>query len=298
MIKRLSLIITAMLLVLMISACGTSSEKKEDADAKEEKGGSEAVEVEEEQKENDVPFSIGDFVVEINPNGNIDSAGGVEFAFTIQNNSSIPIQEFSADVNFEFENGQKMTDTVEVYTTILDGEAVGNSAVTIYPEPASQIKSYDVIAYQVLDENGIYYDVDLQVETISFSDYGMWDVSDETSFDVEDFTVVITPNGNIDSAGGVEYSYEIQNNSEIPVQEISFDVLMEFENGIKQVETISIYNTLMNGDVVGDSGITAYPEPAAKIKSYKIIGYQITDKDNIYYDVDSQLGIVEAYEYE
>ncbi|MFC2949374.1 hypothetical protein [Virgibacillus sediminis] len=96
-----------------------------------------------------------------------------------------------------------------------------------------------------------------------------------------------TPNGNIDTAGGVEYAYEIQNNSEIPVKDISFDVLMEFENGIKQVDSISEYETLMNGDIVGNSNATVYPEPAAKIKSYKIIGYQITDKDNIYYDVDT-----------
>ncbi|MFC4025215.1 hypothetical protein ACFOUV_15575 [Oceanobacillus longus] len=302
MIKRLSMVITGMIAVLIISACGSSSDNNKATDTKKETSGSEVVEVAveaEEPVENEVPevpFAAEDFVVEITPNGNIDTAGGVEYSFTVQNNSSIPVQEFSADIKLEFEDGQKMMETVDIYTTILDGETIGDSSATVYPEPASLITSYEVISYQLLDENGIYYDIDLQLGTIDASDYGMWDLSEQIPFSIEDFTVVINPSGHIDTAGGVEYAYEIENNSVIPAKEISFDVLMEFENGIKQVESISEYDTLMNGDIIGDSNATVYPEPAAKIKSYKIIGYQITDKDNIYYDVDTQLGIVEAYE--
>ncbi len=293
------MIITGMIAVLIISACGSTSDNTDTADTEAETSGSEVIEAAvevEENEEPEVPFAAEDFVVEITPNGNIDTAGGVEYSFTVQNNSSIPVQEFTADVKLEFEDGQKMMETVRIYTTIMDGETVGDSTETVYPEPASLITSYEVVSYQLLDAKGIYYDVDLQLETIDYSDYGMWDISDQIPFSIEDFTVIITPNDHIDTSGGVEYAYEIHNDSEIPVKDISFDILMEFENGIIQVESISEYNTLMNGDFIGDSNETVYPEPAANIKSHKIIGYQITDKDNIYYDADTQLGIVEAYE--
>ncbi|MFC5466829.1 hypothetical protein [Lederbergia graminis] len=292
--KRINLFIISLLAVLLISACGSTSDNKDATAGKESNNKSEVAEVVDEKEEIEIPFNLEDFVVDITPNGNINSADGVEFAFTVQNNSPIPVREFSADVKFELEDGQSMIDTVEIYTTILAGETVGDSTENIYPEPASLIKSYEVIAYDIIDEGGLLYEVDLQLNTIDISNHAFWDITEELPFNIEDFTIEITPNGQINSAGGVELAYEIQNNFDIPVKEIRFDVLMEFENGIKQVESISQDNTLMNGENIKDSD-RVYPEPASKMKSYKVIGYQIKDKDNNGYDVDTQLGIVEAY---
>lgn len=282
--------------ILLIYGCGGTDETEDKENNSQNAEITETAENSSESEESEIPFKKEDFVVEITPNGEIDSAGGVEFSYTIENNSSIPVQEFSADVKFVFEDGQKMVETIGMYTTIMDGEAVGESNETTYPEPASKIKSYEVVSYQLLDENGTYYDVDLQLDTIDYEEYGLPDATDEVPFDLEDFTVELTPNGEIDSAGGVEYSYEIQNNSDIPVKEINFDVKIEFEDGQSLVENIATYDTLMNGDKVGESNMTTYPDPASKIKTFKIIGYQLLDKNNLFYDVDTQLGLVNVFE--
>ncbi|MBB6452611.1 hypothetical protein HNQ94_001057 [Salirhabdus euzebyi] len=303
--KKVSIVLLSFVFILFIGGCGESPEQTEQ-DENNEEGVTESApenEVEEqeqmekptEEQQSEVPFYADDFVVEIIPNGNIDSAGGVEYSYNIQNNSDIPVQEFSATVKLEFEDGQTMTEDIDMYTTILAGESIGDSNNTVYPEPASLIKSYEVIAYNVLDAEGTYYEVDLQLETADIYEYGFENVIDDVAFNIEDFTLEITPNGNIDSAGGVEYSYNIENNSPIPAKQISFDVKMTFENGVTLVEDISVYDTLMNGDSVGESNATVYPEPASPLESYKIIGYEITDKDDYIYDVDTQLNIVTVY---
>ena len=295
--KRIIALSLAVMTVLFMFGCGGTDETEDKENNSNNANVTETAENNSEEKaESKIPFKKEDFVVEITPNGEIDSAGGVEYSYTIENKSSIPVQEFAANVKFEFEDGQKMMETIGMYTTIMDGEKVGVANETTYPEPASKIKSHEMVSYQLLDENGTYYDVDLQLDTVDKDDYGLPDATDEVPFALDDFTVEIKPNGNIDSAGGVEYSYEIQNNAEIPVKEISFDVKFEFEDGQSLVDTIGTYETLMNGDKVGESNMTTYPEPASKIKSYKIIGYQLLDKNNLYYDVDTQLEIVNVFE--
>lgn len=297
--KRFFILILSIFTFFMLSGCGT----EEDADNAQENGtaeNSEKVEVdsEEEKKEkedSDTAFNKEDFVVEITPTGVIDTAGGVEYTYNIQNNSSVPAREFNADIKFEFEDGQTMVDSINMYTTIMDGESIGD-AETVYPEPASKIKSYEVIAYQLLDKEGKFHEVDLQLDTIDTSDYGMVNSVDDAPFKIEDFAIEITPSGKIDTAGGVEYTYNALNNAPIPAKEISYDVRFEFENGASMVDSIYIYDTLMNGSSVGDTE-TVYPEPASKIKSYQLIGYQITDKDDQVYDVDTRLNIVETFGY-
>lgn len=284
--------------ILFLSACSTSntsSEKTEDNQTEETDKTKQEEEVVKETKEKEIPFSINDFVLEITHTGAIDSAGGVEYSYNIKNNSPIPVQAFSADVKFEFEDGQTMVETIDMATTIMNGEAIGASQATVYPEPASKIKSYNVVSYSVLDKDGTLYELDLQLETATITEYGVNNISTGGGFNIDDFSVEITPSGEIDSAGGVVYSYAIHNNSPIPAKALTLDVAIEFENGIKLVESISTDGTLMNGDSVGNSNQTTYPEPASKIKSFKLIGYQITDKDDITYNVDTQLKLVELY---
>lgn len=298
--KKLTYSIMALTFVLFLAGCNTdqtepNENQEEGAAENTPETENELTEESGEPKDSELPFFADDFVLEITPTGNIDSAGGVEYGYNIQNNSEIPVQEFSATVKFEFEDGQTLMEDVDMYTTILAGESIGDSNNTIYPEPASLIKSTEMIDYSILDEEGTYYEVDLQLETADIFEYGFENIVDEVDFELEDFVLEVTPNGNIDSAGGVEYSYNIENNSPIPVKEISFDVKFTFENGMTLVEDISSYETLMNGDSIGDSNQTVYPEPASPIKSYKVIGYEITDKDNNLYDVDTQLNIVTVY---
>ena len=299
--ERISIFMLIILSVLIIGGCSSSPK---DSTPSEGSNNTKEVEIEVdsatvEQTEEDnvetpiIPFSIEDFLVEITPTGEIDSAGGVRFSYSIQNNSPIPVQEFSADIKFEFEDEQSMVNSINMYTTIMNAQSVGDSGETIYPEPVSKIKSYKVIAYQIIDSTGTEYEVDLQLETIKVTESVVSETIDNLEFEIEDFVVEIIPTGEIDSAGGVRYSYKVQNNSSIPVKEIDLDVRFSFEDGQSLVDNISIYDTLMNGESLGDSGETIYPEPATKIKSYQLIGYQITDKDDNEYYVDTQLNLVQ-----
>ena len=255
--------------ILFLSACTSSNESSSGNPSAGEKEPAAAQETvvsdskEEEKKEddssdNELAFNPDDFIVELTPSGEIDSAGGVEFSYNIQNNSTIPVQRFDGDVKIEFEDGQTMVETITMRTTIMNGEAVGGRD-KVYPEPASKIKSYNLIAYELIDNVGTEYNVDLQLGVAEISERGMQDISNNVEFNIDDFIVELTPSGEIDSAGGVGFSYNIQNNSSIPVKRISLDVLMEFENGIRVVDDITSRDTLMNGDSTGGR-TKVYPE--------------------------------------
>jgi hypothetical protein len=296
--RRILILMLSIFTIFSLSGCGTDNDGDTGAGKEENTNKAEKVEVDSGDKDKEdggIPFNAKDFIVEINPTGVIDSAGGVEYTYSIKNNSKIPVQELSADVKFEFEQGESMVDSVNLYTTLIEGESVHDTA-TVYPEPASKIKSYTVIAYEVLDKEGNYYEVDLQLDTIDTYGYGANETTEDYPFKIEDFAIEVTPTGKIDTAGGVEYTFNAKNNSPIPVKEISFDVKLELEDGRNVVDNISIYDTLMNGESVGDTE-TVYPVPPAKIKSYELIGYSITDKDDNVYEVDPRLKLVQTYNY-
>ncbi|WP_409304706.1 hypothetical protein [Peribacillus sp. SCS-155] len=245
---------------------------------------------EEKQK---IPFKIDDFVLNVTPTGEIDSAGGVYYSYQIKNNSPIPVQVMELNINLEFENGQSLVDNIIIPNTLMNGQSVGGSNETVYPEPASKIKSYQLLGYKVLDANGVLYVADLQLKKIDVNDSNrMSGVIENPPFKIDDFVLNVTPTGEIDSAGGVYYSYQIKNNSPIPVQTMELNVKLEFENGQSLVDNIIIPNTLMNGQSVGGSNETVYPEPASKIKSYQLLGYKVLDANNNIYNVDTQLKLV------
>lgn len=247
-----------------------------------------------ENSSDDIPFELDDIVLEITPSGEIDSAGGVYYSYAVENNSSIPVKEMRLNVKLEFEDGQNLVETISVRDTIMDGESMGGSRLTVYPDPESHISSYQLIGYELIDSEGATYVADLQLETVDVMETSASNnVVEDVAFKIDDFVLTVKPSGEIDSAGGVYYSYEIENNSSIPAKEMILHVKFEFENGASLVDRISVRDTLMNGESTGNSRQTVYPDPATKIKSYQLIGFEITDKDDQTYLVDTQLNLVQ-----
>jgi hypothetical protein len=296
---RNSKLLFTLLLGVFVSLAGCNS-TPENTEPDQDSDRSEDVLVEETQMEEtvieydepEIPFELTDFVVEVIPTDEIDSAGGVGYTYNVENNSDIPVRRFEADIRFEFEDGQSLVRGVTMRNTIMDGEVVGSTIERVYPEPASPIGEYRIIAYSLVDQEGLEYEVDLQLETVEVSHYRLTEVAQDVEFNIEDISIEIIPSGKIDSAGGVEYTYNVENNSTIPLKRIELDVKMTFENEVSQVRGITIRDTLMNGESIGGKE-RVYPEPTAKIKSYKLIGYELTDREDNTYKVDTQLNIIE-----
>lgn len=99
----------------------------------------------------------------------------------------------------------------------------------------------------------------------------------EIPFKIDDFVLTVTPTGEIDSAGGVGYYYEIKNNSPIPVQEMILNIKFEFENGQSTVQNVPIRHTVMNGE----SGAASW-QRAARNDNRACFGgkYRQTDHDD------------------
>ncbi|WP_042350756.1 hypothetical protein [Bacillus massiliigorillae] len=304
--KKFSFLVFITISLLIINGCSSSSTEE-----KSDKSSGEKVEVSNEkkaegnmdqEKENQqqektekIPFKLDDFKIEVIPTGEIDSAGGVAYSYKVTNNSSIPVKTLYADVKIEFEDGQSEVKSLTIANTLMKGDSLNRPGLKIYPKPVSKIKSYQLLKYKIIDTKGTYYEADPKLKSIEKTWEQSVEVVNNPPFKLNDFTIEVKPTGEVDAFGGVVYSYEMKNNSSMPVKSFLAQVKFEFEDGQNIVDTINIDNTIMNGETFGESGERVHPVPVSKIKSYQLISYKIVDKEGKGYKVDTQLNEVTNY---